>query len=134
MSKKEIVRIGALKDVIASGIRVGDMIMLSGQVSVDDAGEVVGPGDIAAQMAQAYRNVKDVLQEFDAGMEHIVDETWFVTDVNDVMAKARSWAPIRNEAFGGRPDTTQTLIGITALVYPELMIEIKCIAHLQADD
>lgn len=130
MSTKEVVRIGALKDVLASGIRVGDMIMLSGQVSIDDAGEVVGPGDIAAQMQQAYKNVKDVLHEFGAGMEHIVDETWFVTDVNDVMAKARSWAPIRNEVFGGAPETTQTLIGITALAYPELMIEIKCIAHL----
>ncbi len=127
---RQVVRIGPFKDLIASGVRAGSLVTLSGQVSVDGEGNVVGAGDIAAQIRQCYANVREVLSEFGASMDHIVDEMWLVTDVQDVMAKLDPIFAIRSEVYGKNPDVTQTLVEVSALVMPELLIEIKCVARV----
>jgi enamine deaminase RidA (YjgF/YER057c/UK114 family) len=128
--EKQVVRFGPFAQAIASGVRVGDALYLSGQVSIDDQGQVVGAGDLAAQVRQVYANIAEVLERFDVGMDAIVDETWFVTDIAGVMKDMGGIFGIRSEAFGGEPQVCQTLIGVSALVMPELLIEVKCIAHV----
>lgn len=107
--------------------RVGDTIYLSGQVSHDDEGNIVGEGDLPAQMAQAYRNVKALLARYGATMDNIVDEVLFVTDMEAAMAAA---GDVRTQAFGGSPVTSSTIVQIQALALPAFMIEIKCVAQL----
>lgn len=129
-SDKQVVRIGPYKDYIASGVRVGDHITLSGQVAVDDQGKIVGPGDLVAQVRHAYGSVKEVLAEFGATMDDIVDEMWLVTDIQDAMSKLDAVFTARSEAFGGKAETSQTMVQVAALVDPALLIEIKCVARL----
>jgi len=129
-SNKQVVRIGPLKDIIASGVRVDNLVTLSGQVSLNPEGSVVGTGDIAAQVRQSYINVQEVLVEFGASMQNVVDEMWLVTDIQDVMANINQLGMIRSEVYGQDPEVTQTLIQVSGLVMPELLIEIKCIALL----
>jgi len=127
--KREVVRIGPYKDFFASGVKSGGLITLSGQVAIDAGGKTVGVGDLEAQVAQAYANVKEVLDAFGASMDDIIDEIWFVTDMRAMTQNLqRLWA-IRSEAYGGDPDVTQTTVAVAALVAPELIIEIKCIAR-----
>ena len=45
----------------SQAVKVGDTIYVSGQVSHDDNGNVVSPGDMEAQMRQAYANIRKVL-------------------------------------------------------------------------
>ena len=127
---RQVVRIGPFKDFIASGVKVGDTIHLSGQVSIDATGAVVGVGDLAAQVHQAYANVSEVLAEFGATMADIVDEMWLVTDAPALMANANELFRIRAKAYGANPDVTQTTVQVAALVIPELEIEIRCIARV----
>ena len=127
---KQVVRYGPFRDYIADGVRVGDLLFLSGQVSVDGEGAVVGEGDLAAQVRQAYANVNDVLARFDATMDHIVDEMWLVTDMQAAMGAVDALFAIRTDAYGGTPDVAQTMVQVAGLVMPELLIEIKCTAHL----
>lgn len=133
---KQIVRFGPFKDYIASGVRVGNALYLSGQVSVDGEGNVVGAGDMRAQVRQAYANVEAVLAEFGATMDNVVDEMWLVTDMANVMDNIDELFKIRSVVYLGNPDlgaqveTSQTLVQVASLVMPELMIEIKCIAHV----
>lgn len=130
VENKEVVRFGPFKDLIANGVKIGSTLYLSGQVSLDVDGNIVGADDLAEQVRQAYANVRQVLETFDATMENIVDEMWFVTDMNNTMARIDEIFDIRAEAYGGSPDVTQTLVQAAGLVMPELLIEIKCIAHL----
>lgn len=127
---KTVVRFGPFKDFIANGVRVGDALYLSGQVSVGEDGSVVGAGDLAAQVRQAYANVKEVLDQFGATMDDIVDEMWLVTDMQATMGNIEELFTIRAEAYGKNPEVTQTAVQVAGLVMPELMIEIKCIAQL----
>jgi len=129
-TEKQVARFGPFANAIANGVKKGDTIYLSGQVGIDDTGQVVGAGDIGAQVRQAYANVAETLSHFGATMDDIVDETWFVTDVASVMGDFRGVFGIRAECFGGDPQVAQTLIEISSLVMPELLVEIKCIARV----
>ncbi|MEE8519029.1 MAG: RidA family protein [Dehalococcoidia bacterium] len=127
---RQVARHGPFADFIANGVKVGNVVYLSGQVSVDDQGQVVAPGDIVAQSRQAYAHIRSTLEELGATMTDIVDETVFVTDINAAMANLEPLFAARAEAYGGQPQVSQTLVQVAALVMPELMIEIKCVAAL----
>ncbi len=133
MANREVVAFGPFKDFIADGVRVGDTIHLSGSVSIDERGNALHAGDIVKQAQQAYRNIAQVLAKFGATMDNIVYETLFVTDMSAVMGsqeKMGAFFGARAEAYGGKPQVSQSLIGVAELVMPELLIEIKVVAHL----
>jgi 2-iminobutanoate/2-iminopropanoate deaminase len=111
----------------AQAMKVGDTIYISGQVSHDDNGNIVGTGDMEAQMRQAYANIKKVLVQFGANMDNLVDEILFVTDINTAFAAA---AKCRQEIFSGTPVVSSTIVQIQRLAFPELMIEIRCVAKV----
>ena len=127
--KKQVVRSGAYKDIFASGVRVGDTLFLAGQVSIDNEGRIVGEGDFVAQVRQVYANIEGVLAEFGATMDNIVDEMLLVTDVTNVMGNLEEVFGVRAQAYNGQADVTQTMVQVAALATPEMLIEIKCIAH-----
>ena len=68
------------------------------------------------------------LAQFGATMDNIVDETWFVTDVDDCMAQVEALFTERQRIYGKAPEVSQTLVQVAGLVDPSFKIEIKCIA------
>jgi 2-iminobutanoate/2-iminopropanoate deaminase len=126
---RRVVREGAFKKIIADGVQVGDTIYLSGQVSVDGEGRTIGAGDAAAQLRQAYGNVRMVLEAFGATMADIVDETVFVTDIEGFLADADTLFALRAQMFGGEPQISQTLVEVSRLGSADWLLEIKCIAR-----
>ena len=128
--EKQVLRKGPFGELIADAVRVGDTVHLSGAVAVDEKGEPLHPGDLEAQMRQCYRSIEATLGEFDADLSNIVDETWFVTDVESAMANLDSLFGARAEAFGGPPAITQTCVEVSSLVMPGLVIEIKVVARV----
>lgn len=125
---KKVFRSGPYADLIAQGVKVGDTLYLSGQVGMDEAGNT--PESMAEQVTLAYANIRAVLAEFGADFDNIVDETFLVTSVEETHKNLEAIYTARAEAYGGIPEVTQTLIGVAALLLPELKLEIKCIAHL----
>jgi 2-iminobutanoate/2-iminopropanoate deaminase len=111
----------------AQAVKVGDTIYVSGQVSHDETGKIVGVGDMEAQMRQAYTNIKKLLAQYDATMDNIVDEILFVTDMNTAFAAA---VKCRQDIFSGTPVVASTIVQIQSLAFPELMIEIRCVAKV----
>jgi 2-iminobutanoate/2-iminopropanoate deaminase len=107
--------------------RVGDTLYLSGQIAHDEAGNLVGIGDMAAQMRQAYKNIGRLLTEYGATFDNIVDEMTFVTDMEAALAVCTE---VRREAYGGDALVTSTLLKVAGLAFPELLVEIRCTARL----
>jgi enamine deaminase RidA (YjgF/YER057c/UK114 family) len=126
--EKKTYRSGPYQDFFAQGTLVGNILYMSGQVGIDQDGNT--PTNIADQAKIAYTNMQDVLVQFGAGMSNIVDETFFVTDMNEFMGNVEDVYGVREAAYGGNPEVSQTVVQVVALVHPELKIEIKCIAHL----
>ena len=96
--EKKLFRSGPYADLFSQGVQVGNTLYMAGQVAMDEAGGI--PEDLVEQMKLAYQNVAAVLAEFGADMDNIVDETWFVTDVNDCMAQVESVFTERHMIYG----------------------------------
>ncbi len=111
----------------AQAIKVGDTIYVSGQVSHDDKGNIVGRGDMEVQMRQAYENIQKLLTQYGATLNNVVDETLFVTDMDAAFAAA---VKCRQDIFSGTPVLASTIVQIQRLAFPELMIEIRCVAKI----
>jgi enamine deaminase RidA (YjgF/YER057c/UK114 family) len=111
----------------AQAVKVGDTIYVSGQVSHDDKGNIVGHGDMEGQMRQAYANIQKLLSQYGATLKNVVDEILFVTDMDAAFAVA---VKCRQDIFSGTPVIASTIVQIQRLAFPEFMIEIRCVAKI----
>lgn len=110
----------------SQAVKVDNTIYISGQVSHDDEGRVVGQGNMEVQMRQAYANIEKVLAQYGATIDNIVDEVLFVTDMDAAFA-----ARVKcKEVFSGNPVLASTIVQIQRLAFPELMVEIRCICKV----
>ena len=125
---KKLFRDGPYSDFFSQGVQVGNILTLAGQLGDGEDGEI--PESIKEQMENCYRHIQNVLNEFGASLDNVIDETWFVTDVEDCMDNVGEIFQARERIYGCKPEVSQTVIGTTALVAPSYKIEIKCIAHL----
>ena len=112
----------------SQAVKVGDTIYLAGQVGHDDKGNVLGVGNMEVQMRAAYANIGKVLAQYGATMDNVVDEMLFVTDMDAAFA-AR--VKMKQEVFSGSPVLGSTIVQIQRLAFPQLMIEIRCIARVK---
>ena len=104
-------------------VRAGNLLFVSGCVSVDAEGAVVGVGDVVAQARQVFENIRLCLAAAGATFADVVKVTTFLTDIAD---RARI-NPVRQEFFGdARP--ASTLVEVSALVLPEFLIEVEAVA------
>src|SRR3954447_26377779 len=111
--------------VVTTGKRT---VYTAGQVSIDERGELVGGGDLAAQTVQATRNVGLALAAAGAGYADVVKITTYVVNYKPedraVIGSAR--APF----FANRTPPASTLIGVSALALPDWLVEIEAVAVL----
>jgi enamine deaminase RidA (YjgF/YER057c/UK114 family) len=103
----------------------GRTIYCAGQGSVDEEGRPTHPGDMGAQMGQALDNLEAVLEEAGARLSDVVRLNIYTTDVDRFLEAYGSLAGRLAEA-GCQP--ASTLLGVTRLAYPEMMVEIEATA------
>ncbi len=104
---------------------VEKVLICSGQTSVDADGNAMHAGDMAAQIAQALDNLKTVLDDAGFSMTDIVRLNYYVTDLDLFLESEEKGAKLLVDE-GVQP--TSTLLGVTALFLPELMVEIEVTA------
>ena len=126
---KKLYRTGPYADFFSQGVQAGNVLTLAGQLGDNEDGSV--PADIKEQMINCYNNIKNVLSEFGATLDNVIDETWFVTDVNECMVNVSVIFDERENIYGCKPEVSQTLVGISALVQPQYKLEIKVIAYIE---
>ena len=116
----------ALGYVQANELRGPERVLVcAGQTSVDDEGRPVHPGDMAAQLGQAVDNLETVLRQAGFTLADVVRLNYYTTDVDACLAALGAVGP-RLGAAGCR--AAGTLLGVTRLAFPELLIEIEATA------
>ena len=101
----------------------GRLVFVSGQLARDQAGNIVGRGDMGAQIRQVGENLKTALEAAGAALSDLVKTTTFVTDI-DAFFKC---VDVRMEYFGPAIPTSTT-VEVRRLAHPDLMVEVEAIA------
>lgn len=102
----------------------GTFVAVSGQVAIDERGELVGPGDVAAQAAQVFENLRRCLAEAGATFADVVKFTFFVTDVAHLPAIRTA----RDAAIDTDRPPASSAVQVAALFRPEFLLEIEAFA------
>jgi enamine deaminase RidA (YjgF/YER057c/UK114 family) len=112
----------------AQAVKVGDTIYVSGQLGLDDQGNMIY-SNMETQMRQTYANAKKILSQFGATLENVVEEVLYVTDMETAFAAA---GPVRKEAYASKtPAVASTIVVTPRLSLPTQLIEIKFIAKVR---
>ena len=104
-------------------VRHVNLLFLAGQVSADAEGNVIGKGDMGAQVRQVLENMKTVLASQGADFSDVVKITVYTTDIEAY----RTTGDIRREYWtGGAP--ASTLVQIERLARTDFLVEIESTA------
>lgn len=110
----------------AQAVRVGDTLHLSGSLAVDDGFAPVSEGDMEGQLRAVYATMKRTLEAHGVGMEAMVKETVFVTDMDALLGANH----VRGEAYAGHDLPACTVVQIARLAFPANLVEIEGVATL----
>ncbi|MGR8947111.1 MAG: RidA family protein [Gammaproteobacteria bacterium] len=112
---------------ISQAMRVGELIFVSGQASLDLSGNVVA-GDFEAQARRSIENLALVLKSGGSSLDRVVKVNIYVTDISqfDVVMK------LRQEYFS-EPYPADTICEVKSLALPELLFEIEAVATVNGD-
>jgi enamine deaminase RidA (YjgF/YER057c/UK114 family) len=104
----------------------GRTVYIAGQVAFDSTGAIVGQGDFTAQAEQVYRNLERALQSVGGSMADLVKTTTFITDIKNLP----SLRDVRSRRLSKMQPPANTLLAVSSLARPELLIEIEAVAIL----
>ncbi|MBT98973.1 MAG: hypothetical protein CL902_10150 [Dehalococcoidia bacterium] len=110
---------------LSPGMIVGDTLYVSGHVSVDQGGNIVGVGDAEAQSRQVMDNIRAVVTAAGGKMEDVAKITCFLTDI----ANYPAYSKVRAETWPNSPPASSTVV-VAGLVLPELLVEVEAIVRL----
>jgi enamine deaminase RidA (YjgF/YER057c/UK114 family) len=109
---------------MSAAVRFGDCIAISGQVAIDEAGQIVGKDDCAAQAEQCFANLARLLGQAGGRLADVVSLTTYLA--------AREHAPAflaaRARHFPIDPPATTTVIA--QMLHPDFLIEIQALAAI----
>ena len=103
-------------------VKVGNHVYVAGTTATGADGKIVGgpEKDLRTQTMQTLQNIERALKMAGAEMRHVVRTRIFVTDIS----RWEECGRVHGEFFGEiRP--VATMVGVTALVSPEMLIEIE---------
>ncbi len=97
----------------------GRRVLFSGQIAWDEKRQIVGKGDMRAQTMQIFTNIQGLLAAVGGTMDDVVAIVTYVTTMEGLAAIH----DVRMEFFSA-PYPVSTLVAVSALVHPDLLIEI----------
>ena len=106
----------------------GELVVVAGQVGADRAGKLIGPGDVVAQTRQAFENVRAVLEAAGSGVRQIVRFQTFLTHAADIEGFMQARKELFPRYFPDGVYPPNTLLVVSRLVVPELLVEIEAMA------
>jgi enamine deaminase RidA (YjgF/YER057c/UK114 family) len=102
------------------------LVFVAGQVALDREFNVVGGDDLGAQARGAMENVKLALEAAGAGWDDVVRRTIYTTQPTEYEVITAAI----DDVTGGADHPAQTILGVTGLAVPGLLIEIEVTALL----
>lgn len=105
----------------------GELVVVAGQVGMGAGGEAAG-GDVVAQTKQALENVRAVVEAAGCAMRDVVRFQTFLTHAEDIPGFMKARREVFPRYFPDGVYPPNTLLVVSRLVRPELLVEIEAMA------
>ena len=102
------------------------LVYVSGQVSYDQAGAVVGKGDMRAQSEQVFENLGHALRGAGCGWRDVIKMNGYMVGMNP--EAVRAYREVRSRYLEDGPLPASTLVGVERLVHEDLLLEVEVVA------
>ena len=99
---------------------------ISGQVALDNSGNIVGPGDMGAQARQVFENLHAALRSIGASFRDVVKLTYFIVD----MTQMQTVREVRDQYIQPEYLPASTAVEVRRLAREEFLLEIEAVAVL----
>jgi len=103
----------------------GRWLVCAGQTSVDANGKPLHPGDMVAQLHQAFDNLEAVLKAAGMTLGDVVRLNYYTTDVAGYL---KASGEVAKRFSADRPPPAGTLLGVASLAFPDILLEIEATA------
>ena len=107
-------------------VKGGTLVFVSGLLARNKAGEIVGKGDMGAQIAQVGENLSLALASAGARLEDLVRTTTYVTDIEEFFRHVE----VRQKYLGPALPTSTT-VEVRRLSHPDFLVEIEAFAVIE---
>jgi reactive intermediate/imine deaminase len=107
-------------------VTAGRPVYIAGQVALDPAGELVGPGDLRAQARQVFDNLQTALEAVGASFQQVVKLTIYLVDATQLPVVRE----VRDQYVNIQQPPASTAVEVRRLVRADLLIEVEAVAMI----
>lgn len=128
--KRQLISSGAKwEDIVgySRAVRVGNIITVAGTTAVDEQGNTVGKNDIYKQSCFIIKKMEKALQAAGASLQDVVSTKMYVTNISKWEAVGKA-----HGEFFGKIKPAATMVEVSALIHPDLLIEIEAMAVISS--
>lgn len=100
------------------------MLLLSGQVALDQNGNLVGKDDLAKQTGQAFANIKTIVGNAGGTMANVVKLNYYLADISQIQALRT----VRDQFVNTAAPPASTAVQVTKLFRDDILVEIEAMA------
>lgn len=115
---------GRYSHVVKLDLGTGALLVLSGQVSVDDDGKVVAPGDLAGQTERVFELIQTILEAHGATFADVINIRTYLTDIS----RLSEYATVRRRYVQTEAPPTSTTVEVSKLFSPDALVEVEVTA------
>jgi enamine deaminase RidA (YjgF/YER057c/UK114 family) len=105
----------------------GRTVYIAGQVALDSTGQIVGADDFKAQAERVFQNLRRALASVGGSLDDVAKTTTFITDLKHLPALRE----VRTKYLDRARPPANTLLVVSSLARPELLIEVEAVALLR---
>ncbi|MBD1996553.1 RidA family protein [Leptolyngbya sp. FACHB-541] len=107
-------------------VQVGSLIYVSGTTAVDTTGQILHVDDAYEQMVYVLKKIEAALKQLDSSLQDVVRTRVYVTNMDDIEQVTKAHCE-----FFGKIRPANTLVEVSRLATPEMLVEVEVDAVVQ---